>query len=249
MPSIGVMTLTLLVVFVILTIISTHVNASTKLSNFEQASKVLQARKQAEKALVQDPVDLQANMREIFKFFYADLVTDDQVYPERCAKLADVMYSQANAASRTMDLVPRPAVFTGNLVSYVRSQVFGAVWRRIKEKGIYVAVRNTVANNFRSAYEMCKEPDLTLDISEDIKISCFKDQTNSNLILAKVAGGCHRTTTFSCGNDFECRKDASSDSKLGIECTGDCICKNAWPNTCTCVQQIPEENRRRCDFS
>src|SRR5690348_7229204 len=93
---------------------------------------------------------------------------------------------------------------------------------------------NQVANVYRTAFDECSNPDLGEPVlSRDIKLQCFRD---GGQIYAKVAGGCKRTTIFSCSHDYECRK--TTNDPLGIECTGDCVCDTNGINTCTCVKQL-----------
>jgi hypothetical protein len=92
-------------------------------------------------------------VRDIFEFFYPGMSQPTSIGdPEK--QLAAEMLWRAIQGSRMMDLVPRPPGGAPG-ISWLARQAVQMAWRRGKDEGIYVAVRNTVAAAYRRRYDMC----------------------------------------------------------------------------------------------
>ena len=112
------------------------------------------ARGESRKELEEKLLGNDEMVREIFQFFYPDL-TQPTTLNDDLRNLAARMLAQAIEGSRAMDYVPRPPANPG--IGWLFTQAVKMAWRRGKDEGIYVAVRNTVALAHRSEFELAKE--------------------------------------------------------------------------------------------
>lgn len=88
-------------------------------------------------------------VQDVFDFFYPSMPYTGGATPD-AKRLADAMVRSANSKSRVMDLVPRPGRPTP---AYLAKNMLQALYRWARAEGIYVAVRNEVARQHRTAFE------------------------------------------------------------------------------------------------
>lgn len=86
---------------------------------------------------------------DVFDFFYPNMPYTGGATSD-AKRLADAMVRSANQQSRVMDLVPRPGRPTP---AYLVKNMLQALYRWAKGKGIYVAVRNEVARQYRRSFD------------------------------------------------------------------------------------------------
>jgi hypothetical protein len=93
-------------------------------------------------------------IRDVCEFFFPG--NPPSCVNNEVANIALRMVVEAKSScSRLMDLIPRPP--SNPSLFWLLRQVAGPIWRSIRRNGrIYVACRNTVARNFRSAYEVAQ---------------------------------------------------------------------------------------------
>lgn len=94
-------------------------------------------------------------VREIFVFFYPDLTPLAKIN-DSLRDLAAVMLAEAIRGSRAMDYIPRPPRLRPG-PAWLFTEPVKIAWRRGRDEGIYVAVRNQIARAHRSEYELAKE--------------------------------------------------------------------------------------------
>jgi hypothetical protein len=89
---------------------------------------------------------------DIIAFFYPGFQVSE--VNDQLRQLAAEMLYRAIEGSRMMDMVPRPPGNPG--VGWLGLQAVQMAWRRGRDEGIYVAVRNTIAASYRSRFEMAR---------------------------------------------------------------------------------------------
>ncbi len=92
-------------------------------------------------------------VREILTFFYPSLTPPTEIN-DQLRQLAAVMLAQAIEGSRAMDYIPRPP--SRPSPTWLFTEAVKIAWRRGRDEGIYVPIRNEVARSHRSEYELAR---------------------------------------------------------------------------------------------
>jgi hypothetical protein len=91
-------------------------------------------------------------LKEVCLFFFGD---SRPVINNRVRKLAAKVLHEAIAASKALDLVPRPAAVPPG-IGWLMNQAVQAFIRYHLNDRIYVIVRITIRLRYKSAYEIAK---------------------------------------------------------------------------------------------
>ena len=112
------------------------------------------ARENTEEKVSETVVDDDVFVIDILEYFFNKKLTEAQLTDELRQIAAKCLW-EATKASRTMDLIPRPPKSVPT-PAWLVSEAVQIAYRRLTNKGIYQAVKNTVALKWRSAFEIAR---------------------------------------------------------------------------------------------